>query len=243
MNEEIDSVFIMYINMKDNWNSPITMYMLDESELNLFNLMLRQLLNAATMLENEEEIRRINSELQKSAITDYLTGLYNRNGFYGKMHRILDKAAKRQEKVTLSFLYIDLDNFKYYNDTFGHDVGDMIIREVGGILKEFAGEDGFATRFGGDEFLVTLFYGNRDEVLAAGRIILENILARNAFADRIEQMTGQPAVIPKEKRVSCSIGIAQAREVTTEEEITEAIKKADEMLYSIKHSTKGDVRI
>lgn len=243
VNEEIDSVFIMYINMKDNWNSPITKYMLDESELNLFNLMLRQLLNAATMLENEEEIRRINSELQKSAITDYLTGLYNRNGFYGKMHRILDKAAKRQEKVTLSFLYIDLDNFKYYNDTFGHDVGDMIIREVGGILKEFAGEDGFATRFGGDEFLVTLFYGNRDEVLAAGRIILENILARNAFADRIEQMTGQPAVIPKEKRVSCSIGIAQAREVTTEEEITEAIKKADEMLYSIKHSTKGDVRI
>lgn len=243
VNEELDSIFIMYINMKDNWNSPMTKYMLDESEFNLFNLMLRQLLNAATMLENEEEIRRINSELQKSAITDYLTGLYNRNGFYGKMHRILKEAAKKKEKVTLSFLYIDLDNFKYYNDTFGHDVGDMIIREVGSILQEFAGADGFATRFGGDEFLVTLALDDREEVLAAGRAVLQTILSRNAFADRIEQMTGRQAVIPREKRVSCSIGIAQAKEVTTEEEITQAIKRADEMLYSIKHSTKGDVRI
>ena len=243
VNERLDSIFIMYINMKDNWNSPITKYMLDESEYNLFNLMLRQLLDAVAMLENEEEIRRINSELEKSAITDYLTGLYNRNGFYSKIHSMLQRAQRTGTTVNLSFLYIDLDNFKYYNDTFGHDVGDMIIREVGRILKDAATDRGFATRFGGDEFLVTLLISDREEVLAAGRGILNAIRSRNAFAEQIEQMTGSRVEIPKEKRVSCSVGIAQALHAVTEDEITAAIQKADEVLYSIKHSEKGDVRI
>lgn len=239
VDERLDSVFIMYINMKDNWNSPITKYMLDESEYNLFDLMLRQLLNAVEMLEKAEEIRRINSELEKSAITDYLTGLYNRNGFYGKMHGLLEQ---KKNETNLTFLYIDLDNFKFYNDTFGHDVGDMIIKEVAGILNEKAKGRGFATRFGGDEFLVTLYLSDREEAVLIGRDILRTITSCNAFAAQIERMTGQRVSIPEKKRVSCSIGIAQALCVCEEEEISAAIQKADEMLYEIKHSTKGDVR-
>ncbi len=243
VDEKIDSVFIMYINMKDNWNSPIIKYMLDESEYKLFDLMMRQLLDAVKMQESAEEIRRINSELEKSAITDYLTGLCNRSGFYGKIHAMLQTAAARGKTVDLSFLYIDLDNFKYYNDTFGHDVGDMIIREVSLILNDVAGEMGFATRFGGDEFIVTLFLADREKVYAAGRRILDTILSRNAFVNRIEKMTGGQVEIPEGKQVSCSIGIAQALHAAKDEEISAAIRKADEMLYAIKHTTKGDVRI
>lgn len=243
VNEKLDSVFLMYINMKDNWSSPLTKYMLDESEYRLFHLMMRQLVNAVEMAENEEEIRRINSELEKSAITDYLTGLYNRNGFYGRLHTMLESGRRRGSAQDFSFLYIDLDNFKYYNDTFGHDVGDMIIEEVAQILREAAGRDGFATRFGGDEFLVTLTGADEEEAVAVGRRILEALKARNSFADGIERMMGEQVRIPDGKQVSCSVGIARAVGAVCEEDISEAIRRADEMLYEIKHSTKGDVRI
>ncbi len=119
----------------------------------------------------------------------------------------------------------------------------MIIEEVAQILREAAGRDGFATRFGGDEFLVTLTGADEEEAVAVGRRILEALKERNSFADGIERMTGEQVRIPDGKQFSCSVGIARAVGAVCEEDISEAIRRADEMLYEIKHSTKGDVRI
>lgn len=238
INEELNSVFIMYILMKDNWNAPVTKFMLDESDMEFFNQVLLQLQNSIEKLENAEQIKSINIRLEKSAITDYLTGLYNRDGFYRKIQEWVDNKVTKD----ITFLYIDLDNFKYYNDTFGHAVGDRILQEVAEILRAGAKEDGFVTRYGGDEFLVSLSYVDKEKALALGKGILADIKEKQGFVKIISEMTGKSIVIPEEKELSCSIGIAAVTDITDEEKIAEAIQKADAVLYMIKHSTKGDVK-
>lgn len=237
-NEKLNSVFIMYILMKDNWNAPRTKFMLDESDMEFFNLVLQQLQNAVGKLENEEEIKTINSRLAKAAITDYLTGLYNRDGFYKK----IKNWVKRQATQNITFLYIDLDNFKYYNDTFGHGIGDLILKEVADILRKLSRNVGFAARYGGDEFLVSLKFVDQERAMAIGRKILNTIKARKGFPKLIAETLGKDVTIPREKELSCSIGIAAMREIKNDEKIAETISRADEMLYKIKHSNKGDVK-
>lgn len=237
IDEKLDSIFIMYISMKDNWKTG-TKYMLDENDMDFFNLTLLQFQNAIEKLERQEQIKKINSQLEKSAITDYLTNLYNRDGFYQKVRQWIN------EKVTkdITFLYIDLDNFKYYNDTFGHAVGDRMLKEIAEILRRHTKKSGFPTRFGGDEFLITLPYADKDKAMQLGYIVLNTIRAQKGFVDIIGYMTEKVVEIPKEKELSCSIGIADVSDITTEEDITETLQRADAVLYTIKHSTKGDVR-
>ena len=164
--------------------------------------------------------------------------LYNRDGFYQKLKQWVN------DKVTndVTFLYIDLDNFKYYNDTFGHAVGDRMLKEVAEILRKHTEESGFPTRFGGDEFLITLPFVNKERAMEIGRSVLNTIKAQKGFADIIGHMTEKLVEIPKEKELSCSIGIAAVTDLNTDEKIAEAIQKADAVLYVIKHSTKGDVK-
>ncbi len=250
--EKLNGVFIAYILMKDNWNAPRTKFMLDESDLEFFNLVLLQLQNAIEKLEKEEHIKRINSRLEKLAITDYLTGLYNRDGFYQTIKSWVEEHITQD----ITFLYIDLDNFKFYNDTFGHAAGDRVLKEVADILCQVSEGNGFAARYGGDEFLISLKFVDKEKALAIGRRILEMIKERNGFADIIAQMTGKDVIgsrmiagkmapsgmIPKEKELSCSIGIAAMSGIAEDDAIAETISKADEVLYMIKHTTKGDVK-
>lgn len=243
VSENLDSIFISCIYMKENWNIHVNRYLLDETELNMFNLLFRQLLNAIHRIESVDKIRQINHKLQKSSVTDYLTGLNNRDGFYGKVEKLINITREKNEKLALAILYIDLDNFKYYNDTFGHDVGDLILKEIAGVLKDIAGNNGFATRYGGDEFLITLINSNKQNALVTAKLALDTILAKNAYVSQISRFLGRQVVIPREKAVSCSIGISFSDNVKDDEELAKIIKQADEMLYSIKHTTKGDVRL
>lgn len=243
MNEKLDSLFVSTIYMKDNWNVSSSKYLLNESEFNIFNLILRQLLTVIEKIENINKISQINYELQKSSVTDYLTGLNNRDGFYGKVDKLIRISASKCNQLSLAILYIDLDNFKFYNDTFGHDVGDLILKEIAAVLKSIAGNEGFATRYGGDEFLITLVNVSRDNALATARMTLDTILAKNSYVSQISAFLGKQISVPREKSVSCSIGVSYSENVESEEDLSQLIKNADEVLYSIKHTTKNDVRI
>ena len=243
MNEKLDSLFVSTIDMKDNWNVSSSKYLLNENEYHIFRLVLRQLLTAIEKIENINKISHINHELQKSSVTDYLTGLNNRDGFYGKVNKLIKAATEINEKLSLSILYMDLDNFKFYNDTFGHDVGDLILKEIAQILKNVAGNEGFATRYGGDEFLITLINVSKDNALATARMTLDAILSKNAYVSQISTFLGKQVSVPREKSVSCSIGVSCSDHVRNEEDLSKLIQQADEVLYSIKHTTKNDVRI
>ena len=243
INDKLDSLFVSSIYMKNNWNAQNTNYLLDESELNIFDLLLRQFLIAIDKIENIDKIRHINNKLRRSSITDYLTGLKNRDGFYEKVNKLIEAAREQQLPLELAILYIDLDNFKYYNDTFGHDVGDLVLKEIASILNDAAGNEGFATRYGGDEFLITLVNCNKETALATAKMTLDAIMAKNGYVSQISSLLGKQIVIPREKSVTSSIGVAVSDNVTSENDLSELIKHADTSLYYIKHSTKNGVKL
>ena len=93
--------------------------------------------------------------LQKLAITDELTGLYNARYFRHFLARIIEKARTMHFPVTL--LVFDIDDFKKYNDRFGHVVGDEILRQVAGLMKRCTRDHDLVARVGGDEFAVVFW--------------------------------------------------------------------------------------
>ena len=97
-------------------------------------------------------LKATQDKLKTLATRDLLTGLYNRNYFNDTIVREIEKARHYGEK--LSIIMIDVDNFKYINDTYGHVHGDGILRECAAILKKAVRTSDFLCRFGGDEFLV-----------------------------------------------------------------------------------------
>lgn len=115
--------------------------------------------------------RNLREELNRLSITDALTGLYNRRYFYTRLQEEMRRS--RRQDYSLGLLLLDLDDFKAYNDRYGHVAGDKALRRFGEIIKENIRESvdaGF--RYGGDEFAILLVDADRE----AGMMIAERIL-------------------------------------------------------------------
>ncbi len=108
-----------------------------------------------------EELKVYENKLYEMAYKDHLTGLPNRMSLYENLGKSLDKYPF----TNMALLFIDLDNFKYINDTLGHFCGDLLIKEIGGRLSSMFTGNNVVHRLGGDEFIVCLYnYVNLDEV-------------------------------------------------------------------------------
>lgn len=194
-------------------------------------------------MEYNNELQDMNNKLQQSAVTDILTSLLNRQGFMkivGTDSNDMNK--KRPENGNLTILYIDLDSFKYYNDTFGHAVGDYILVRFSDILKKIAGDTGYAVRYGGDEFLLALPDTSIELAKTTAKSIYKEIELQNYFIDGIPQQENVVIDIPKENYISCSIGIA-CTDYEHGCDINETLKHADEALYDVKKHGKRTYRI
>lgn len=238
-NDSLKAVMVAYIEMKDNWHSPTNRYLLDESDYAVFEFLMRQLLSSIDMLEANEKIKQMNDKLNHLAVTDKLTGLYNREGFYGNINRMLKESEDTGLGQAVVLMYIDLDNFKYYNDTFGHNVGDIILTGMADIFQQEVGQQGFATRYGGDEFLITVY---TDDMAYAGQLaknIYSQIEREDGFAAAIQSKLGRNIDIPKEHQISCSIGISGRKALMSEDELEKMVKEADQVLYDVKNGGKG----
>ena len=164
-----------------------------------------------------------------SAITDKLTGLYNR-AFFGHFLGLELKRADRQ-KVPVSLIMMDIDDFKQCNDNFGHLVGDELLRELGKIIKSSVREIDLAARYGGEEFALVL--PNTDK---SGAIIVAERI-RKTVSEHVF-LPGTGTVLPAQK-ICVSSGVSvYPQEATTEEDL---IRKADEMLYEAKNQGKDRV--
>lgn len=109
----------------------------------------------ADLLGQLQALQERHSRLQKLAITDELTGLYNARYFRHFLSRMLERAKEKLFPVTL--LIFDIDNFKKYNDRYGHGVGDEILRETAALLRRCCREHDLVARLGGDEFAVVFW--------------------------------------------------------------------------------------
>lgn len=164
--------------------------------------------------------------IQKASL-DALTQLYNRETFY-KMLRT--ETEKQTGKSTLSaIMFIDLDDFKFFNDRYGHKCGDEVLKFTASTIKEACFERGFGGRFGGDEFIICFtglkLIGNAGEI--AGSII--NTLSSGFDSDSEENT---------HLSVNCSIGIAFLGENGRTPE--ELIAAADSAMYKIKKHGKSN---
>ncbi len=163
--------------------------------------------------------------LIQRASNDALTQLYNREAFIKFLSAAIEESAVKKSLDAMMFL--DLDDFKFFNDEYGHACGDEVLKFVADTLKEISFERGFAGRFGGDEFVVCLtnltLYGDSGKI--AQEII--DILA-GGF---VSESTGLKL------NVHCSVGIAFLRESGKNAE--EIIAAADEAMYNIKKHGKS----
>lgn len=168
----------------------------------------------------------VNKKFKRMAVTDSLTGLFNR--------RFFDQALKREigrqnrYKLALSVVMIDIDDFKSYNDNYGHDGGDEALRVVAKALTESARNSDIVARYGGEEFIVALPMTTPDQ---------STIFAERA-RKRIES-TDVTLKNGKKTRVKISIGISgvekNAGPLTTEQIVT----SADVALYKAKDDGKN----
>ena len=123
---------------------------------------------------------RRTEELRRLAITDHLTGAYNRRHFYRQTERVLQQAGRNGAEVTL--LLYDIDDFKRYNDTYGHAAGDEILRDTAALMKKITRSQDVVARIGGDEFAV--LFAESDKPRLPGSRPPENAYA---LADRFRK--------------------------------------------------------
>jgi diguanylate cyclase (GGDEF)-like protein len=166
----------------------------------------------------EEETKRVYQE--KLANTDPLTGSFNRrylNEFSIEYLRII-----KRENKNLSLLMVDIDDFKNINDTFGHETGDKVIKQLVSIIKDVVRENDLIVRFGGDEFLILLPNTN----LINARLVGQKI------ADHIDKYNKD-----KEFNFTISMGVSMFNK--QDNSIEDMISRADNALYEAKKIGKN----
>lgn len=240
--DTLTHVLIAYIDSCDNFIHNYSM--LDEDDLNILKFAYRQLIDATRRLTARLEIEEMNAKLEKTSVTDMLTGLLNRQGFAKYLEAEFEKleVKNKTNQIPTTVLYIDLDNFKYYNDTFGHDIGDVLLVSFSKLFNQIVGDNGYSIRYGGDEFLVILPNATEDAGVEIALSIYNKLNETNGFEGEIKAKMGHNFIVPKNRRVNCSIGIATSP-LSTMPAVTEALKNADSALYVVKKSTKGAYRV
>lgn len=174
-----------------------------------------------------EEMRRDLEHVRREAMTDGLTGLANRKAFDSEFDRMFQEATKSKSSFTI--LMLDIDHFKAFNDNFGHQVGDQVLRLVARTLRDSLKGKDFAARYGGEEFSILL-----PDTDMQGAVIVGNTLRKAvASKDVINRSTGKVL-----GRITMSVGVAQFSNDKTPEDL---IERADAALYTAKHNGRNQV--
>jgi len=180
------------------------------------------------LVSNISERKALMENLRKLAEHDGLTGLYNRTYFHGELERVVER-VHRSEVVNCALLYIDLDHFKYVNDTLGHAAGDKLLIEVASILNRRARKSDLVARLGGDEFTVLVY----DTEPALAEKVADSF--RRQLADYSFSFEGQSVTI------GCSIGVAVIEPAATSS--AEVMSRADLACHLAKRGGRNQVHV
>lgn len=147
------------------------------------------------LVSDISERKAMVDRLKQLAERDSLTGLYNRHFFMDELERIIER-TQRHERVQTVLLYVDLDNFKYVNDTLGHLAGDKVLSDISNVLVNRARGSDLLVRLGGDEFAILLYNASEKQALATAEAY------RQQLTEFVFQFEGNVLDI------GCSIGVA-----------------------------------
>ena len=174
-----------------------------------------------------KELEESKEKLRRMALHDPLTDLYNRRYFDTVIEELLSLSIRKNE--SLSLVLIDIDHFKKINDTYGHDVGDMVLIELAKQLKELLRHSDVITRIGGEEFAIVF---PNTETLGAYK-------TGEKIREKIEKLQIK---IDKETSIKFTISIGiTAFDKNLDKDANTIIKRADKALYEAKHAGRNKV--
>ncbi|MCX7943981.1 MAG: sensor domain-containing diguanylate cyclase [Deltaproteobacteria bacterium] len=175
-----------------------------------------------TLLGNSIVLDIENARLYRLSITDPLTKVYNRQFLYNKLPEEISRFSRY--KTPLSIILFDVDYFKKFNDTYGHDAGDCILRNLALTVKNNIRATDLLIRYGGEEFLILSTESTLDEAFAIAERIRKEIENTDFYFDN------------KTFKITISLGVSQYRTGLTPEEF---IKCADKALYIAKQKGRN----
>lgn len=174
------------------------------------------------------ELKRVQAELEELATVDSLTQLFNRRHFMAKIEAELSRLQRSAGKPS-AVLMADLDHFKRINDTWGHAVGDVVLKHFAGLLLKELRKSDFAGRIGGEEFAVVL--GGADVANA------------QVFASRLQEHLAQDPAQTDGQPVAVTISIGIAIMDDDAESTQEVLRRADQALYQAKERGRNRIEV
>jgi two-component system cell cycle response regulator len=176
-----------------------------------------------------ERIINLEQRIMQLANTDYLTGVLNRRAFMERMEEEANRSIRNEEEM--SIIITDIDHFKKFNDTFGHQVGDLVLQRFADRISIASRSYDFVGRYGGEEFIIGLPQTTLEQACQAAERIRKDI-------ENMESPLNDNPQIPV--RITASFGVASCL-MKSSEGIDSIIKLADEALYRAK--TEGRNRV
>lgn len=173
---------------------------------------------------------KLKEKLQDQSIRDPLTGLYNRRFLETTLEQQLRGFTEAPEGIGIGIVMADIDGFKLFNDTFGHEAGDHVLREIGALLRRCVRSEDIVCRYGGEEFLAVIPESSPESVCERAELM------RMAISKLELEHAGRPL-----GRITASFGIsfAQSNEFSSDT----LLRRADEALYVAKRSGCDCVRV
>ena len=160
-------------------------------------------------------------KLHLLAATDTLTGLLNRTILYQSLEQAIEQSKRKN--IDMTIVTFDIDHFKSINDTYGHDVGDDVLRDLGALLRQRVRRTDKVFRLGGEEFMILLFGADLQE----GQEVAEDLRSMISSTPFLEKHP-----------VTVSLGVAT---LAPNENLTDWVKRSDEYLYIAKSSGRNKV--
>lgn len=190
-----------------------------------------------TVQQRTEELRLANEALFKLATRDPLTGVFNREQLDTEMEAMMI-ASDQGSLEGFAVLFMDLNNFKYFNDNFGHHVGDQLLIQVAKLLVSALSSEDIIFRYGGDEFVSLVYESDLGRVQKICRRIEQTLCDQYSYKALIRTWADQDEiVVPSHKSLGLSIGYALYHK-GCEKSMDQVLHEADQAMYVVKAASK-----